>query len=151
VRREEMGAVQAMGTAGAQALGTEESTACSRNHRDPRARENVAGKEAERPDRGTLVGSRAICSGFSSLSLEQWPVTRAQVSNVSLWLLWVQQIPGELDDRYRSTGKQGPQLDRAGQIDSKRHGLAKKFIQFFCIRCYGKVPTNFLANPILQR
>ena len=102
-------------------------------------------------DRGTLVGSRAICSGFSSLSLEQWPVTRAQVSNVSLWLLWVQQIPGELDDRYRSTGKQGPQLDRAGQIDSKRHGLAKKFIQFFCIRCYGKVPTNFLANPILQR
>ena len=56
----------------------------------------------------------------------------------------------QLDDRYRSTGKQGPQLDKVGQIDSKRYGLAKKFIQFFCIRCYGKVSTNFLANPILH-
>lgn len=43
-----MGAVQAMGTAGAQAAGTEESAARSRNHRDRRAAENVAGKEAER-------------------------------------------------------------------------------------------------------
>ena len=90
-----MRAVQAMGTAGAQALGTEESTACSRNHWDPRARENVAGKEAERQDRGILGESHAICSGFSSLSLEQWEVIRAQVSNVSLWLLCVEQIPGE--------------------------------------------------------
>ena len=73
-----MRAVQAMGTAGAQALGTEESTACSRNHRDPRARENVAGKEAERQDRGILGESHAICSGFSSLSLEQWEVSGFQ-------------------------------------------------------------------------
>lgn len=83
-----MGAVQAMGRAGAQAPGTEESTACSRNHRDPRAKRPSDKTEAH------LEGHMQNARDFSSLSLEQWEVPRAHVSNGSPWLFWVEQIPG---------------------------------------------------------
>lgn len=41
-----------------------------------------------------LEGHMQYAQGFSSLSLEQWEVTRAHVSNGSPWLFWVEQIPG---------------------------------------------------------
>ena len=47
-------------------------------------------------------------------------------------------------DRDHSWTRQGKQIQRG-------IGLAKKFIQLFCIRCYGKILTNLLANPILRR
>ena len=147
-----MGAAQAMETAGAQAPGTEASTEQERTWLAKRLGDKT---EAH------LEGHTQYARGFLPYPWNSGKSPGLRFPMCHSGCFGKNSFQGDmeaghqLDDHYRSAGKQGPQLDKGGRQIQRDIGLAKKFILFFffffCIRCYGKVPTNFLANPILRR